>query len=111
MYGEIGKRINLNQNKMSDRKYIIQDLYHSKETIQFINEDTNDLENIWTTMWPKKKEKDGDYRPKLFDDIKEAKRYLTEIKRQAKADWSENSHIHRMYGFNKPEWDLYEHRG
>jgi len=89
MYGEIGKRINLKQNKMSDRK----------------------LENIWTTMWPKKKEKDGDYRPKLFDDIKEAKRYLTEIKRQAKADWSENSHIHRMYGFNKPEWDLYEHRG
>jgi len=70
---------------------------------------------IWRTFGPRcgqrKKKRMEITDRSLFDDIKEAKRYLTEIKRQAKADWSENSHIHRMYGFNKPEWDLYEYRG
>lgn len=92
-------------------KYIIQDLYHSRDCIQFLNNETSNLENLWYTMWPKKKEKDNDFRPMIFDDIKEAKRYLTEVKRHAKIDWSENAHIHKMYGYNKPEWDIYEYNG
>jgi hypothetical protein len=94
---------------MSSKKYIVKNLHHSRNSIQFINEDTTGLEDIWTTMWPKEKEKDEDYQPKVFDDLKDAKRYLTEIKRQARSDWSENSHIHRMYGFSKPEWDIYDY--
>ncbi len=92
-------------------KYIIQDLYHSRDCIQFLNNETTDLENLWYTMWPKKKEKDSEFRPMIFDDMKEAKRYLTEVKRRAKIDWSENAYIHKMYGYNKPEWDIYEYHG
>lgn len=91
--------------------YIIQDLYHSRDSIQFLNNETTDLENLWYTMWPKKKEKDSEFQPKIFEDLKEAKRYLTEVKRRAKIDWSENAHIHKMYGYNKPEWDIYEYHG
>ena len=58
---------------MSSKMYIIKNLYHSRDSIQFINEDTTGLEDIWTTMWPKKKEKDEDYQPKVFDDLKDAK--------------------------------------
>lgn len=95
---------------MENKKFIIQNLFHSSDSIQFINEDTTGLEDIWTTMWPKKREKTPEeYRPLVFEDKKTAQRYLTEIKRQARADWSENSHIHRMYGFRKPEWDIYEY--
>ena len=95
---------------METKKYIIKDLFHSNDTIQIVNEDTTGLEDIWTTMWPKRREIDEDYRPKVFDELKEAKRYLTEVKRRARADWSENSHIHKMYGFRKPEWDIYEYK-
>lgn len=92
-------------------KYIIQDLYHLRDSIQFLNEETTGLENLWYTMWPKKKEKDEDYKPLIFEDIKVAKRYLIEVKRRAKIDWAENAHIHKMYGFKKPEWDIYEYHG
>ncbi len=86
-------------------------MFHAKDMIQFINEDTQGLENIWVTNWPKKREKTPeDYRPLVFEDKKTAQRYLSEIKRQARVDWSENSHIHRMYGFRKPEWDIYEYK-
>lgn len=95
---------------MESKKYIIQDLFHVRDTTQFINDDTTSLEDIWVTNWPRKKEKNPeDYRPLIFDDKKTAQRYLAEIKRQARVDWSENSHIHKMYGFRKPEWDLYEY--
>lgn len=95
---------------METKKYVIKDLFHVRNTIQFINDDTTGLEDIWITNWPKEREKDPeDYRPMVFDDLKTAKRYLTEVKRRAKTDWSENSHIHRMYGFRKPEWDIYDY--
>jgi len=100
-YGRVG------HNRMI--KYIIQNLVHSSDTIKFINQDTTSLEDIWTTMWPKKKENTGEYyRPMLFHTKKEAKRYLTQIKRQSREDWAKNSHIYRFYGFRKPEWDIYE---
>jgi hypothetical protein len=90
------------------KKYIVQDLYHSSDTIKFINQDTTGLEDIWTTMWPKSREKKGeDYRPMAFTK-KEASRYLTEIKRQSREDWAKNSHIYKFYGFRKPKWDIYE---
>lgn len=96
---------------METKKYIIKDMFHAKDMIQFINEDTQGLDNIWVTNWPKKREKTPeDYRPLVFEDKKTAQRYLSEIKRQARVDWSENSHIHRMYGFRKPEWDIYEYK-
>lgn len=94
---------------MENKKYIIKNLFHAKDMSQYINQDTTSLEDIWVTHWPNNKEKTPEeYRPMLFETKQEAKRYLTEIKRQARADWSENSHIHRMYGFRKPEWDIYE---
>ena len=92
------------------KKYIIQNLCHSCDTIQYLNQDTTDPEEIWTTMCPKTKSLEDEVSPtlpKLFDTKKEAKRYLTEIKRQSRADWAENSHIYRMYGFRKPQWDIY----
>ena len=96
---------------METKKYVIKDMFHAKDIVQFINEDTQGLENIWVTSWPKKKEETPEeYRPLVFEDKKTAQRYLSEIKRQARVDWSENSHIHRMYGFRKPEWDIYEYK-
>lgn len=96
---------------MEEKKYVIKDMYHSNNMVQFINEDTTGLEDIWITSWPRNKEKTPEeYRPMVFDDKAEASRYLKEIKRQARADWSENSHIHKMYGFRKPEWDIYEYK-
>lgn len=94
---------------MEIKKYVVKDLFHNSKYSQYINSDTTGLEDIWTSMWPNNKEVNEDFKPLVFDDQKTAKRYLTEIKRQARADWSENSHIHKMYGFRKPEWDIYEY--
>ena len=92
------------------KKYIIQNLFRDKDTLEFLNSDTTDLENIWYTMWPRiKSKKSEEFMPRVFDDMKTAKRFLREIRRQSKMDWSENSHIHQMYGIKKPYWDIYEY--
>lgn len=89
-------------------KYIIQNLNHSSDTIKYINQDTTSPEDIWTTMCPKTKSDEVPTPPKLFDTKKEAKRYLTEIKRHARVVWAENSHTLIAWGFRKPQWDIYE---
>jgi hypothetical protein len=93
---------------MENKKYIIKDLYHHRNAVQYVNEDTESLETIWRTIWPKNKEKDEDYKPKVFPTKTEAKRYLTEVKRQSRIDWKENSYIHKQFGLRQPIWDIYE---
>lgn len=96
---------------MEAQKYIIQDLYHSKDTFQYIENDTESLERIWVSIHPLKVPKTKEsFRPKVFDTKTEAKRYLKEIKRQARVDWQDNSHIHKSYGYRKPEWDIYDYK-
>lgn len=92
------------------KQYVIKDNYHDNEMFLYLNEDTTSLEDIWHGFWIKKEPIDNRYRPKLFDDIKEAKRYLKEVKRKATIDWKENGHMYRVYGKNKFEWDVYEHK-
>lgn len=89
--------------------WVIKDLYHSKGVFLYITEGST-LEDLWQTHWPVSRKLDDDYNPKVFTDLSEAKRYLKEIKRQSARDWAENSHIHKLYGYNKYEWDIYEHR-
>lgn len=96
---------------MESKKYVIKDLFHKpKNYIRFVNDDTKSLEDIWITNWPQEKEKNPeDYRPLVFDDLKTAKRYLTEIKRESRIEWTENSHIHKRFGYEKPQWDIYDY--
>lgn len=89
-------------------QYVIKDLYHDNEMEIYLNKDTTSLEDIWHSFWPKNKVKDERYSPKIFTDMKEAKRYLKEVKRKAKIDWQENAHMLKIYGKRKPEWDIYE---
>jgi len=93
---------------MEKKKYIIKDLFHHRDAVRFINEDTVSLETIWHTIWPKSKEKDEDYKPKVFTTKTEAKRYLSEVKRKSRIDWKENSWIHKQFGLRQPMWDIYE---
>jgi hypothetical protein len=94
---------------METKKYIIQNLWHSDQTIEFINKDTTGLEDIWRTTWPKSKDKNTEeFRPMIFENKKTAQTYLREIKRYSKNDWDNNSHIHLTFGFRKPKWEIYE---
>jgi hypothetical protein len=92
------------------KQYVIKDNYHDNEMFLYISDDTTSLEDIWQKLWMKKEPKDSRYTPKLFDDIKEAKRYLKEIKRKSTIEWKENEHLYRVYGKNKYQWDVYEHK-
>ena len=91
------------------KQYVIKDNYHDNEMFLYVNEDTTSLEDIWQGYWLKKETIDTRYRPKVFEDIKEAKRYLKEVKRRSSIEWKENSHIFKLYGKNKYEWDIYEY--
>jgi len=93
---------------MEKKKYIIKDIFHHRDAVQFVNEDTVSLETIWHTIWPTSKEKDEDYKPKVFTTKTEAKRYLSEVKRKSLIDWKENSWIHKQFGLRQPMWDIYE---
>jgi hypothetical protein len=93
---------------MEKKKYIIKDLFHHRDAVQFVNEDTVSLETIWHTIWPTSKEKDEDYKPKVFTTKTEAKRYLSEVKRKSRIDWKENSWIHKQFGLRQPMWGIYE---
>lgn len=93
-----------------DKKYVIKDLYSDNEIAYFVSDTTTSLEDIWTSgiFKDKNRNKDVDNKPKIFDDLKEAKRYLKEVKRARNLDWKENSWAYKMYGKSKPEWDIYE---
>jgi hypothetical protein len=91
-----------------EKKYVIKDLYSMPNAIKYICETTTGLEDIWHTIWPKEKKLDDDYKPKVFENLKEAKRYLKEIKREANKEWRDSAYIYMRYGYNKPEWDIYE---
>lgn len=91
------------------KQYVIKDNYHDNDMFIYVCDETTSLEDIWEKFWMKKEPKDSRYTPKLFDDIKEAKRYLKEVKRKSATDWKENGHLYRVYGKNKHEWDIYEH--
>ena len=90
------------------KNFIIQDVFGDRENITYLNESTTDLENLWFSLWPKNKDKSKDFRPKVFENQREAKRYLREVKSHWMADWNENSHIHKIYGKRKPSYDIYE---
>ncbi len=89
--------------------WVIKDLYNCKKSTNYLTDEST-LENLWVGVWPKSLPLDENYHPKVFNDINEAKRYLREIKRQSAHDWAENSHIHKMYGYSKHEWDLYDYQ-
>jgi hypothetical protein len=92
-----------------ERNYVIKDLYHDSGMEMYLADETTSLEDIWHKCWMKGTEKDERYTPKVFTNIKEAKRYLKEIKRKASIDWSENSHMYRAWGKSKFCWDIYEY--
>lgn len=95
------------------KKYVIKDLYSDREIHYFISDSTTSLEDIWTSGYFKDKDRNKnqeDYnKPKIFTDIKEAKRYLKEAKRLSNVDWKENGYIHKQYGKSKPQWDIYDY--
>ena len=91
------------------KKYVIKDLYGNPNGHMFINEDTKSLEELWYTIWPEKRKKDEEYKIKVFYDLKETKRYLKEVKREAKQDWAENGWFLKTRGYTKPQWDIYEY--
>lgn len=92
-----------------NKRYIIKDLYHDNELELYLNNETTSVEDIWQGYWAKSRAKDERYIPKVFDDMKEAKRYLKEIRRIAKKDWEENAHLLRLYGKRRYDWDIYEY--
>lgn len=95
---------------MEKKKFIIQDLFGDRENIKYLSNESTGLEDLWYSYWPKSTSKDSEeFHPMIFEDKKTAKRYLTEIKRIERLDWSENSHIRQLYGARKPQWDIYEY--
>lgn len=92
------------------KKYMIKDLYSDRDISYFVSDTTTSLEDIWTSgeFKDKKCKANEDFKPKIFTDLKEAKRYLKEVKRGSAKDWKENGWSYKMYGKSKPEWDIYE---
>ena len=91
------------------KRFVIKDLFHDNEMELYLNKETTSVEDIWQSYWPKNVAKDERYIPKVFDNVKEAKRYLKEIRRKASIEWQENGHILKLYGKRKYDWDLYEY--
>lgn len=91
------------------KKFVLKDLIHDKEFALYLSNESTSLEDLWHSLWPKKLPYDEKYKPKVFDDIKEAKRYLKEVRRKFKKEWEENSHVLKIYGKRKYDWDIYEY--
>lgn len=91
------------------KKYVIKDLYSDRDISYFVSDSTTSLEDIWTSGEFKDKKREPEFKPKVFSDLREAKRYLKEVKRQRNLDWKENGWSYKMYGKSKPQWDIYEY--
>lgn len=89
------------------KQFIIKDLYHDSELELYLSNESTSLEDLWHGLWKKNTPYDERYNPKIFDDIKEAKRYLKEIKRKYKKEWEENQYFLKIYGKRKYDWDIY----
>lgn len=91
------------------KRFVIKDLFHDDEMEVYLSNQTTSVEDIWHSYWLKKTPKDERYKPKVFDNLKEVKRYLKEVRRKAKIEWEVNGHMLKTYGKRKYEWDIYEH--
>ena len=93
----------MDQNEV---KYIVKDIFHHPGDVdQFISAITTSLHDIYVST----SVGETQVKPKVFDTKTTAGRYLSEIKKLARRDWNENSHIHKQYGYKKPQWDIYEY--
>ena len=95
---------------METKKYIIKDLYSDNDIHYFVSDSTTSLEDIWISGYFKDKKRNTDnFQPKIFTDLKDAKRYLKEVKRGRDKDWKENGWSYKIYGKSKPQWDIYDY--
>jgi hypothetical protein len=92
------------------KKYIIVDHEHDKDYEQYLAEESTSVKEIWWKLWKNDVAKDERYTPKIFDTKEDAKLYLKEAKRISTEDWKENSHIHKLYGHDKPNWMIIEYK-
>lgn len=93
------------------KKYVIKDLYSDRDISYFVSDSTTSLEDIWKSghFKDKNRKPNEDFKPKVFYDLKEAKRYLKEVKRLSNQEWKENGWINKIHGKSKSQWDIYEY--
>jgi hypothetical protein len=91
------------------KKYIIVDYAHDKDYERYLAEESSSVKDIWWKLWKNSVARDERYTPKIFHTKEDAKLYLKETKRISTEDWNENSHIHKLYGYNKPSWLIVEY--
>jgi hypothetical protein len=92
------------------KRYIIVDYSHDKDYERYVADESSSVKDIWYKHHKKNCAKDERYTPKIFDTKEDAKLYLKETKRISTEDWKENSHIHRLYGYEKPSWMIIDYK-
>jgi hypothetical protein len=75
----------------------------------YLAEESSSRTDIWWKFWEINKPKDERYTPKVFNNLKEAKEYLKEIKNISAKDWKENNHVYQLYGKRKFSWEIAEY--
>jgi hypothetical protein len=82
---------------------------HRGTAVEYVNESTTGLNDIWMSMVPVPyKQKDIPTPPAKFPSREEAEPYLDKIKAKAILEWDNNSHWYRMYGRARPQWKIYK---
>ena len=101
----------MKKKETEEAKFVIKDLYSSRDAYFVVNNETTSLEDIyWSIVIKDKKRPSVEIDAKYFTE-KEGKRYLKEIKRIAAADYKKDSAAYILFGKSKHDWDLYQVSG
>jgi len=95
------------------KKYVVVDRNRNWDSFDFICEDTTNLGDIWHSHCPYNLEESQreKLRPLIFEKRSDAVKYKDAQQSSANHDWSENGHIHKIYGHSKPRWKVEEYNG
>jgi len=97
---------------MATKLYEIRDYSHEPGWVSYVNEDTNSLDDCWTTSIPLDKNEFEKYNqpptpPKQFARKIDAKMYLDALKSARLQEWNKNGWYYRANGRQKPSWKIY----
>ena len=96
------------------RKYVVVERSRFINSFQFINDETNSLDEIWETISPYKIESEDKKRlsPLIFDNKTDAIKYKNRLQSFYDNDWRNNRKYYRnMVGSVKPKWKVEEYFG
>ena len=92
--------------------YEIRDYSHQPGWVEYVTNDSESLDDCWTTAKPLDKKEVEKYKepftpPKQFTKKIDAKAYLDALKSARLQEWDKNGWYYKANGRQKPQWKIY----